>query len=343
MVAFSGFEMPISYPKGIIHEHLHCRSHAGVFDISHMGQCLIIGDDAAKELERLVPSDITGLKNGQQRYTVLTNDQGGIIDDIIVTRIRSGLGIIVNASCKDKDFQHIASHLSNSCQFVELKDYGLIALQGPAAVTVMHKYYSSAANLPFMAACEADFGGINCTLSRCGYTGEDGFEISVANDHAEALVRLLLAEKQVLPIGLGARDTLRLEAGLCLYGHELNETITPIEAGLSWLVKKGRTDFPGAGHINRQLQEGPEFIRVGLAVNSKQPVREGSTVYNENGKDIGRITSGSYSPSLGKPITMAMLDQKHSNVGARLYTIVRNRHVEVIVTQLPFIPHRYKR
>lgn len=343
MTAFAGYQLPIYYPRGIIHEHLHCRSHAGFFDISHMGQCLISGDEAASELERLTPSDITGLKPSQQKYTVLTNDEGGIIDDIIITRIESGLKVVVNAACKDQDFQYLASQLSDRCHFAELSDQALFALQGPGAEGIISKFSAHSADLPFMAACETELGGIQCMVSRCGYTGEDGFEISVANAHAEALARLLLAEKDVIPIGLGARDTLRLEAGLCLYGHELSETVTPIEAGLHWLIKKGRNDFPGADKINRQLQFGPERIRVGLSVDSKQPIREGSAIFNSDDTVIGHVTSGSFSPSLGKPIAMAMLDCNYSALGTHLYAKVRERQVTVAVTRLPFIPHRYHR
>ena len=343
MTAFAGYQLPVHYRDGIIHEHLHCRCQAGFFDISHMGQCLILGDAAAKELERLTPSDITGLKIGQQKYTVLTNDQGGIIDDIIVSRIESGLRIIANAACKDKDFHYLAHQLSERCEFVELTEQSLFALQGPESAAIISKFSVTAADLPFMQACETELGGIHCTVSRCGYTGEDGFEISVADKEAEALARLLLAEAGVIAIGLGARDTLRLEAGLCLYGHELNESITPVEAGLSWLIKKGRSDFPGADNIIRQLNSGTEKIRVGLIVDSKQPVREGSAVYNENDEIVGHVTSGSFAPSLGKPIAMAMLDRKYSGVGIRLYAKVREQQVAVTVTRLPFIPHRYKR
>ncbi|MEQ1559449.1 MAG: glycine cleavage system aminomethyltransferase GcvT [Methyloglobulus sp.] len=343
MVAFGGYHMPIYYPGGIIHEHLHCRSKAGFFDISHMGQCLISGDEAASELERLTPSDIIGLKPGQQKYTVLTNDEGGIIDDIIITRIESGLTVVVNAACKDKDFHYLASQLSNRCHFVELADQALFALQGPIATAIIRKFSASAADLAFMTAHETELEGIKCIISRCGYTGEDGFEISVANDHAEALVRLLLAEKDVIPIGLGARDTLRLEAGLCLYGHELNETITPVEAGLSWIIKKGHSGFPGADTIIRQLQQGPEKIRVGLIVDSKQPIREGSTVFNDNDEIIGHVTSGSFAPSLGKPVAMALLERHYSGLGIRLYAKVRDHQVAATITRLPFIPHRYHR
>jgi aminomethyltransferase len=343
MTAFAGYQLPIHYRNGIIHEHLHCRSHAGFFDISHMGQCLISGDEAASELERLTPSDITGLKPEQQKYTVLTNDEGGIIDDIIITRIESGLTVVVNAACKDKDFNYLASRLSSRCQFIELQELALVALQGPSAAAIMRKFSATAADLPFMTACETELGGIQCTVSRCGYTGENGFEISVANVHAEALARLLLTEKDVIPIGLGARDTLRLEAGLCLYGHELNETITPVEAGLHWLIKKGHSDFPGADKIIRQLQFGTEKIRAGLVVDSKVPVREGSDIFNDNNDVVGHVTSGSFSPSLGKPIAMAMLDRHYSALDTRLHAKVREHHVAVTVSRLPFIPHRYQR
>jgi aminomethyltransferase len=343
MVPFAGYEMPVHYSQGIIHEHLHCRSHAGFFDISHMGQCLILGDDAARELEHLTPSDITGLKTGAQKYTVLTNSEGGIIDDIIITRIDSGLMIIVNAACKDKDFKYLESRLSGHCTFKELPDQALLALQGPAAATVVARFSKQAAELLFMQACVTEINGISCTLSRCGYTGEDGFEISVANQYAQQLTKLLLAENEVEPMGLGARDTLRLEAGLCLYGHELTEVITPVEAGLQWLFKKGHDQFPGADKILNQLKEGSEKIRTGLLVDSKVPVREGCVVVNNEDKVVGYVTSGSFSPSLNKPIAMALLDRNVACPGNTLHALVRDRRIPVTVTNLPFIPPRYLR
>lgn len=343
MAPFAGYQMPISYPKGIIHEHLYCRSQAGFFDISHMGQCLISGDKSAEELERLTPSDITGLKPGQQQYTVLTNDGGGIIDDIIVTRMDSGLMIVVNAACKEKDFNYLADRLGSRCRLIERAEQALVALQGPAAAAIMRKLSTTAAGLAFMQACETELAGIKCTVSRCGYTGEDGFEVSVANAQAEALARLLLAETNVTAIGLGARDTLRLEAGLSLYGHELNETITPVEAGLRWLIKKGHSNFPGAEKIIRQIQQGPEIIRAGLVVDGKQPVREGSAVYNADDVILGHVTSGSFAPSLGKPIAMALLNRNYADFGNRLFAKVREHKIAVIVSPLPFIPHRYQR
>ncbi|MEY3759624.1 MAG: glycine cleavage system aminomethyltransferase GcvT [Pseudomonadota bacterium] len=343
MVPFAGYEMPVHYSQGIIYEHLHCRSHAGFFDISHMGQCLILGDNAANELEHLTPSDITGLKVGAQKYTLLTNSEGGIIDDIIITRIDSGLMIIVNAACKDKDFRYLESHLSGRCTFKALPDQALFALQGPAAATVIARFSKQAADLLFMQACSTEIKGIACTLSRCGYTGEDGFEISVANQYAQQLAKLLLAENEVEPMGLGARDTLRLEAGLCLYGHELTEAITPVEVGLQWLFKKGHDQFPGADKILNQLQQNPEKIRAGLLVESKVPVREGSVVVNNEDQVVGYVTSGSFSPSLNKPIAMALLDRNVACPGNTLQALVRDRKIPVTVTKLPFIPHRYLR
>jgi aminomethyltransferase len=343
MVPFAGYQMPVHYSKGIIHEHLHCRSQAGFFDISHMGQCLVLGDDAASELERLTPSDITGLKVGAQKYTVLTNNEGGIIDDIIITRIDSGLMIIVNAACKDKDFLHLKNNLSANCDFKELPEQALFALQGPAAASIIGKFSAQAVGLSFMQACETEINGIACTISRSGYTGEDGFEISVANQYAEPLACLLLAEDEVEAVGLGARDTLRLEAGLSLYGHELNESITPIEAGLKWVIKKDHNQFPGADKILKQLQLGSDKIRAGLLVESKIPVRDGSVIISNEDKDVGHVTSGSFSPSLGKPVAMALLDRNAVDLGNTLFAIVRDRKIPVTVTRLPFIPHRYHR
>ncbi|MGZ5008118.1 MAG: glycine cleavage system aminomethyltransferase GcvT [Methylobacter sp.] len=343
MVPFAGYLMPVHYGKGTLHEHLHCRSHAGFFDISHMGQCLVLGDDAVDELEQLVPGDITGLKSGEQKYTVLTNDNGGIMDDIVITRIDTGLMIIVNAACKDKDFKYLYQHLSGRCCFNELTGQALFALQGPAAATIMQKFSPQAAELSFMQACGTHIDGIKCNIGRSGYTGEDGFEILVGNHYAEQLARLLLAEDEVEPIGLAARDSLRLEAGLCLYGHELNESITPVEAGLQWLLKKGGNKFPGADKIIAQLQNGPEKIRVGLLVDSKIPVREGGIICNSEGIAVGYVTSGGFSPSLGRPIAMALLDPFTVDADSHLYTRVRDHQITVTVTPLPFIPHRYHR
>ena len=342
MTAFAGYQMPVQYKNGIIHEHLHCRSRAGFFDISHMGQCRVLGDGAAAELEKLTPGGIVDLSVSAQKYTVLTNAEGGVIDDIIVTRIEAGLAIIVNAGCKDKDFAYLRARLSGNCRFEELADRALFALQGPGAAAVMAKFAPAAVGLSFMHACETELAGVTCAFSRSGYSGEDGFEISLAKAEAGRIARLLLAEDGVEPIGLGARDTLRLEAGLCLYGHELSETITPIEARLQWLFKKGHRDFPGAERILAQFQDGAERIRVGLLVDGRIPVREGCAIVHQD-QPIGTVTSGSFSPSLNRPVAMALLDRRFAANGTLLTAIVRNSPINVTVCPLPFVPHRYLR
>jgi len=340
MAPFAGFAMPLHYGTGIIQEHLHCRSHAGFFDISHMGQFSAASHEAAGALERLTPSDISGLRPGMQKYTVLTLDNSGVLDDIIVTRTASGIFIIVNAACKDKDFDYLSRNLPN---LRNLQDRALFALQGPLAEAVIRKFSATAASLKFMQGCETELAGIACLLSRSGYTGEDGFEISVEVANAERLARLLLAEDGVAPIGLGARDTLRLEAGLCLYGHELNDAITPVEAGLNWIIKKGHDRFPGAQKILAQLRDGTEMIRAGLIVEGKAPIREGAALSNAQGQSVGHVTSGSFAPSLGKPVALARLDKAYAAVGTLLFTEIRGREVALSVSPLPFIPHRYRR
>jgi aminomethyltransferase len=340
MAPFAGYTMPLHYGAGIIREHLHCRSAAAFFDISHMGQFSAEGTEAAGALERLTPSDITGLRPGFQKYTVLTLDNGGVLDDIIASRTEAGLFIIVNAARKDKDFAHLSPHLPG---LRHLQDRALFALQGPEAEAVIGKFSSFAAGLKFMQSGETELDGIACSISRSGYTGEDGFEISVAVHDAERLARLLLAENPVAPVGLGARDTLRLEAGLCLYGHELNESITPVEAGLSWIIKKGHDRFPGAEKILAQLQQGPDLIRAGLIAEGKAPIRDGAVLFDEQGQSVGQVTSGSFAPSLGKPVALARLGKAHAAVGTHLFTEVRGRQTALTVTRLPFIPHRYHR
>lgn len=343
MVPFAGYLMPVQYDKGTLYEHHHCRSHAGFFDISHMGQCMILGEGVIYELGQLIPSDISGIKVGEQKYTILTNNNGGIIDDIIVTRIESGLTIVVNAGCKDKDFNYLSSHLSDQCFFNELAGQALFALQGPASASIIQKFSAQAAKLSFMYACGTVIDGIKCNISRCGYTGEDGFEISVDHLYAEQLARLLLAEDEVEPIGLAARDTLRLEAGLCLYGHEINESITPVEADLKWLLNKNHAEFPGVNKILSQLKYGAEKIRVGLLIDSKIPVRDGAVICNSEGIAAGYVTSGGFSPSLGRPIAMALIDPYVIELGNTLYASVRNHLIPVTLTTIPFIPHRYFR
>jgi len=343
MIPFAGYHMPLQYGRGMLHEHLHCRNHAGFFDISHMGQCMILGDNVVAELGGLIPNDISNLGVGEQKYTVLTNNNGGIIDDIIIIRIESGLIIIVNAACKEKDFSYLRSRLSNQCLFNELTNQALFSLQGPAAASVIERFSVQAAKLNFMTACGTDINGIKCNIMRCGYTGEDGFEILVDHLYAQQLARLLLAQDEVEPTGLGARDTLRLEAGLCLYGHEINESITPVEANLHWLLKKGANQFPGANKILSQLKYGSEKIRVGLHIDSKIPVRDGSIICNSSGVAVGYVTSGGFSPSLERPIAMALLAPYLLELDDTLYARVREHHIVVTVTPLPFIPHRYHR
>ncbi len=339
MVAFAGYQMPVQYPSGIIKEHLHCRSQAGFFDISHMGQCLVKDVTLAEQLDKLVPSNIKKMVSGQQRYTVLTNSEGGIIDDIIITRLDNEFMLVVNAACKEGDFAYLQSHLNNQVETLEKQ--ALFALQGPKAKDIMSELSTSACNLSFMQAIKADIKGIECTISRSGYCGEDGFEISVASQSAQKLAELILAFQQVKPIGLGARDTLRLEAGLSLYGHELNEKISPVEAGLSWLIDKSKQDYPGAEIINQQLLQGAPKKRVGLSVEGKVPVREQHQIFSENNNLVGIITSGGFSPSLNKPIAMALIEK--SCTEKTLYTIIRNKKIVMQVTPLPFVPHQYHR
>lgn len=343
MTEFAGFLMPLQFGKGIIHEHLHCRSLAGLFDISHMGQCHIAGGSVGEALDKLTLGGIANLKIGGQKYTVLTNDQGGVIDDIVVTRDESGLGIIVNAACKAKDFAWLRQKMPADCSLQDCADLALLALQGPKAQVIIEKFSVEAACLPFMHACVTTIEGIVCKVSRSGYTGEDGFEISLYKDDAECLAEILLAEDGVEPMGLGARDTLRLEAGLCLYGHELDETITPIEAGLRWLLRTDHDDFPGAEKILAQYHTGPARLRAGFLVEGRIPVRRGSTIVDHECHPVGYVTSGSFSPCLNRPIAMAMVDKRHAFVGSALFALVRGSSVPIVACPLPFVPHRYRR
>ena len=342
MVGFAGYEMPVQYPQGIIQEHLHCRTQAGFFDISHMGQFLITGTSVAEELEKLVPSNIVDLALGQQRYTILSNKSGGIIDDIIITSTEQGYLIVVNAACKEKDFSHLQQHLSPQCKLTELQDQALFALQGPAAETIMTQLSKQAAQLSFMHSCTTEISNIECIISRCGYTGEDGFEISINKRHAKSFAKQLLNFEQVRPIGLGARDTLRLEAGLSLYGHEINESISAVEAGLKWVFRKSDSDYIGKEILSPQLKEGTTRKRIGLIVEGKIPVRQNTELFNGENQLIGIVTSGSFSPTLGKPIALALINNNNNN-DQTLYAKVRNRLLPVNRTQLPFVQHRYQR
>jgi len=341
MVPFAGYAMPVQYPTGIIEEHLHCRQHAGFFDISHMGQFVITGPSVAQELEKLTPGNITGLEIGQQRYAVLTNDIGGIIDDIIVTRRESDFLIVVNAACKDKDYAHLKHHLPDHCRIGILQDQALFALQGPSAAKVMAQLSEQVSKLLFMQARHTRIADMDCFVSSCGYTGEDGFEISVENQHAETLAKQLLAFNEVTPIGLGARDTLRLEAGLSLYGHELSETISPVEAGLKWTFRKNATNFPGAEIIQSQLKTASTKKRVGLQIEGRIPIRQNTELFDSLDNKVGLVTSGSFSPSLESPIALGLVDS--SNKDPVLFAKVRNRTITANITPLPFVPHNYQR
>lgn len=349
MVPFAGYEMPVQYPLGIKQEHLHCRAHAGLFDISHMGQIKLRGKQAVSVLESLISGKISDLKPGQQRYSVLTNDRGGILDDIMVTNLNDHLFLVVNAACKYEDFEYLQSMMSqlsdDECQLELLEDKALLALQGPDASNVLEEILPEAAKLHFMQGGIFNIQDIPCVINRCGYTGEDGFEISVPAEHAEGLVRQLLKHNNVQMIGLGARDTLRLEAGLCLYGHDIDTQTTLVEAAIEWVFKdkNAQCSFPGAEIIRQQLNSGITRRRVGLEMEGKVPLREGMDVLDDSGQPVGRITSGGFSPTLGKPIAMAYVKSEFSNTGRQLQVNIRNKFYQVKTVALPFVKHRYHR
>jgi aminomethyltransferase len=350
MVPFAGYSMPVSYPQGILAEHRQGRESAVLFDVSHMGQLRLVGDDAAAALETLVPVDIVGLAPGKQRYALFTNDAGGILDDLMVTRREDHLFVVVNAACKDADTAHLRAHLAKRCLIQPLPERALLALQGPKAAAVIERLAPELARLVFMTGAAATIHGVPCFATRSGYTGEDGFEISVAAADAEALARGLLAEPEVAPAGLGARDTLRLEAGLCLYGHDIDTTTTPVEAGLTWAIQKVRRPggaraggYPGADVIARQLAEGAARKRVGLVGLERVPVREGAHVVDEAGTQVGRVTSGTVGPSVGQPIAMAYVPSALAVAGTVVHADVRGKRQPMRVSPMPFTPHRYFR
>lgn len=350
MVPFAGYEMPVQYPTGVLKEHNHTRTQAGLFDVSHMGQVRLSGPDAAAALETLVPVDIVDLPLNMQRYAMFTNEQGGILDDLMVSNGGDHLFVVVNAACKQQDVAHLRKHIADRCGIEELGDRALLALQGPAAGAVMARLAPQTAKMIFMQTTRLTLAGVECFVSRSGYTGEDGFEISVPGDKAEELARLLLAQPEVAPIGLGARDSLRLEAGLCLYGHDMGETTSPVEASLSWALSKARRydgarpgGYLGADVIMRQLAEGVARKRVGLLVKDRMPVREGAELVGPEGNVIGKVTSGGFGPTLGGPVAMGYVDMAHANIGAALQAIVRGKPVPVEVAKTPFVPQRYYR
>ncbi len=354
MVAFAGYEMPVSYPAGIIAEHRHCRASAALFDVSHMGQLRLVGAQAAAALESLVPADIAGLAAGQQRYGFFTNANGGILDDLMITR-RSfedadELLLIVNAGCKDADTRHLVTHIGHRCRIVPLPERALLALQGPRAAAALARLDPACSALKFMTGAWLNLAGAACYVTRSGYTGEDGFEISVHEDAAAALARALLALPEVKPAGLGARDTLRLEAGLCLYGHDIDTTTTPIEAGLAWAIQKVRRSggarhggYPGAAVVDSQLASGTSAKRVGLLGLERVPVREGASLVDAKGHRLGRVTSGTLSPTVNHPIAMAYLAANHALPNHEVYAEVRGKRQPMRVCPMPFAPHRYFR
>jgi aminomethyltransferase len=344
MVPFAGYSMPVQYPSGILAEHRHTRSEAGLFDVGHMGQALIHGATAAQALEALVPGDIQGLDIGHTRYTQLTNDAGGILDDLMVTRRDGHLFLVVNAACKEGDYAHIAAALPGDCRLEILDDRALIALQGPAAIAVLDGLCSGIARLGFMSVAPFTIAGIECLVSRSGYTGEDGVEISAPNAQAEALAQTLLKDARVKPAGLGARDTLRLEAGLCLYGHDIDATTTPVEAALTWSIGKRRRvegGFAGAAVIQKQLAEGAPRKRVGILPEGRVPVRDGAEIADASGTVLGKVTSGGFGPTVDRPIAMGYVHTAAAADGTELTVTVRGRKIASKVARLPFVAHRY--
>jgi aminomethyltransferase len=357
MTPFAGYEMPLQYPAGILKEHLHTRASAGLFDVSHMGQIILrprSGDvtDAAKALERLVPVDILGLAEGRQRYALFTNAQGGILDDLMVTNRGDHLFLVVNAACKAADEAHLRLTVFDACNIEPVKDRALLALQGPQAGAVLEAMAPEAADMKFMDVRTITLAGAECIVSRSGYSGEDGFEISVPDSHAENLARALLANDAVEPIGLGARDSLRLEAGLCLYGSDLDETTSPVEASLVWAMQKARRPggerqggFPGANRILDELAHGPARKRVGLLPEGRAPVRGGTQLFSaESGAEpIGTVTSGAFGPSLEAPMAMGYVPAANAATGTRLFAEVRGKKLPVTVADTPFVKPGYKR
>ena len=357
MVPFAGYDMPVQFAAGVLREHLHTRKDAGLFDVSHMGQIALRAksgriEDAALALERLVPQDILAVAPGRQRYAQFTNDAGGILDDLMVANFGSHLFLVVNAACKAEDEAHLRAHLSDSCIIEPLPGRALIALQGPKAESVLAKLCPDASAMRFMDAGPRRVDGIDCFVSRSGYTGEDGYEISVPAAQAEALARTLLDNGDVLPIGLGARDSLRLEAGLCLYGHDIDTTTTPVEGALEWSIQKSRRHagaraggFPGADRILSQLEQGAPRRRVGLRPEGRAPVREGAPLFADaaSPERIGAVTSGGFGPSLNAPVAMGYLPSTQAATGSLVFAEVRGQRLPLRVAATPFVPNTYKR
>jgi aminomethyltransferase len=346
MVPFAGYEMPVQYPAGILAEHLHTRSQAGLFDVSHMGQIRLAGAGSVRALEALVPGDLQALAPMRMRYTLFLNVEGGILDDLMATRLEEGLFLVVNAACREADLAHLRNSLGPATVIEPLEDRALLALQGPAAATVLSRLIDGIAGLSFLAASEVTVDGRQWLITRSGYTGEDGFEISLPASEAEGFARRLIAQPEVLPIGLGARDSLRLEAGLCLYGHDIDEGTTPIEADLAWTIGKRRRaegGFPGAATVLRQLAEGAPRKRVGIRPEGRAPAREGTEIVDTAGKRIGSVTSGGFGPSVGGPVAMGYVERDHAAEGTALELLVRGVPRRARVARLPLVPTCYYR
>lgn len=350
MTPFAGYDLPVSYPTGVLAEHRHCRASAALFDVSHMGQVRLVGDDAAAALESLVPVDVLGLEPGRQRYAFFTNPSGGLLDDLMITRRADDLLLVVNGACKQADIRHLQTNIGHRCTVQPLPERALLALQGPQAAAALSRLNGDVGRLVFMTATAVTLAGAQCYVSRSGYTGEDGFEISVPAEHAVALAKALLALPEVKPAGLGARDTLRLEAGLCLYGHDIDETTTPVEAGLTWAIQKVRRaggarhgGYPGAKVIDGQLATGASTKRVGLVGLERVPVREGATIVDAKGHKLGHVTSGTLAPTVNHPIAMAYLAANHALPNHEVYAEVRGKRQPMRVSPMPFAPHRYFR
>ncbi|WP_154180046.1 glycine cleavage system aminomethyltransferase GcvT [Vibrio furnissii] len=351
MVPFAGYDMPVQYALGVKKEHLHTREAAGLFDVSHMGQLRLHGEGAAAALETLVPVDVVDLAEGKQRYAFFTNEQGGILDDLMVANLGDHLFVVVNAACKDQDINHLQAHLPSGVELEIIDDRALLALQGPKAVDVLARLQPAVADMLFMDIQQVQIDGIDCIVSRSGYTGEDGYEISVPADQAEALARTLTAFEEVEWIGLGARDSLRLECGLCLYGHDLDETTTPVEASLLWAIQPVRRTggareggFPGADIILSQIAtKDVSRKRVGLVGQTKAPVREGTELFDADGAKIGLVTSGTAGPTAGIPVSMAYVRADLAAIGTEVFAEVRGKMLPMLVEKMPFVPQRYYR
>jgi aminomethyltransferase len=348
MVPFAGYEMPVQYPAGILKEHLHTRASAGLFDVSHMGQAYLSGDDPGRALEQLTPADVAGLKEGMQRYGLLLNERGTIKDDFMFSRLvgERDLYLVVNAGTKEGDFAYISAELNGAATLAPKPDRALLALQGPKAGAVLDRHSPGIDQLTFMKVVRTTVAGAPAIISRSGYTGEDGFEISLEGRDAERVARAMLGEPEVLSIGLGARDSLRLEAGLCLYGHDIDETTDPVEADLVWSIGKRRKeakDFPAAERIMGRVVTGTPRKRVGIRPDGRAPAREGTEITDKSGRVIGRITSGGFGPTTNAPVAMGYVETAFAADGTEIDLLVRGKPLPARVAPMPFVPHGYKR